>query len=63
MNQASSALCKSLREYPDERLRQTAFTRHQQIVMAEHLARISKPGGLFVDQAVTAAPGAASDVS
>ena len=42
---------QSLREYPDERLRQTAFTRHQQIVMAEHLARISKPGGLFVDQA------------
>ena len=47
---------QSLREYPDERLRQTAFTRHQQIVMAEHLARISKPGGLFVDQAVTGSP-------
>ena len=47
---------KSLREYPDKRLRQTAFTRHQQIVMAEHLARISKPGGLFVDQAVTGSP-------
>ena len=26
---------QSLREYPYERLRQTAFTRHQQIVMAE----------------------------
>ena len=47
---------EELGKYPDARLRQTAFTRHQQLLMEEHLSRISKPGGLFLDQAVTGSP-------
>ncbi|MCH8945079.1 MAG: conjugative transfer ATPase [Proteobacteria bacterium] len=47
---------QDLSEYPDPRLRHTSFTRHQQAVMEDHLARISQPGGLFVDQAVTGSP-------
>jgi len=47
---------QTLNDYPEPRLRHTAFTRHQQAVMADHLSRISKPGGLFVDQAVTGTP-------
>ena len=33
--------------------RDSTFTRHYQAVIAEHLARISRPGGLFEDGAVT----------
>ena len=47
---------QDLSEYPDPRLRHTSFTRHQQAVMEDHLTRISKPGGLFIDQAVTGSP-------
>ena len=47
---------QQLRNYPEPRLRDTGFTRHQQAIMDEHLRRISKPGGLFVDQAVTGTP-------
>ncbi|MCH8058908.1 MAG: conjugative transfer ATPase [Proteobacteria bacterium] len=47
---------QDMSEYPDSRLRLTSFTRHQQAMMQEHLSRISKPGGLFVDQAVTGTP-------
>ena len=51
-----SQLIQDLNNYPEPRLRRTGFTRHQQAVMAEHLRRISEPGGLFVDQAVTGTP-------
>ena len=47
---------QDMSEYPDSRLCHTSFTRHQQAMMQEHLSRISKPGGLFVDQAVTGTP-------
>ena len=47
---------EALAEYGDARLRQAAFARHQQLVMQAHLARISAPGGLFVDQAVSGSP-------
>ncbi|MEE8078297.1 MAG: conjugative transfer ATPase, partial [Pseudomonadales bacterium] len=47
---------EELRHYPDPRLRNTGFTQHQQAIMDEHLRRISRPGGLFVDQAVTGTP-------
>ncbi len=47
---------QDLSEYPDSRLCHTSFTQHQQAMMQEHLSRISKPGGLFVDQAVTGTP-------
>ena len=42
-----------LKAYPEKRLQGSAFTQHQQAVMADHLKRISGPGGLFVDEAVT----------
>jgi hypothetical protein len=44
---------ESLCHYPDARHRGSAFTQHQQAVMRAHLARISRPGGLFNDTAVT----------
>ena len=47
---------ESLCDYPDSRLQKTGFTRHQRAVMQDHLARISKDGGLFIDQAVTGSP-------
>ena len=47
---------QNLSEYPDPRLRHTSFTQHQQAIMQEHLSRISKPGGLFVDHTVTGTP-------
>ena len=50
------AFAEELRAYPDERLRRSGFSQHQQSVMQDHLARISRPGGLFVDQAVTGCP-------
>ena len=31
----------------------TAYTRHFQQTLSEHLARITRPGGLFEDTAVT----------
>ena len=46
-------LVQHLGDYPDARLQQTSYTQHQQALMAEHLSRISRAGGLFVDQAVT----------
>ncbi len=47
------AFAESLAHYPAPFLRHTAFTQHQTAVMHAHLLRISKPGGLFVDEAVT----------
>jgi conjugative transfer ATPase len=44
---------QSLYDYPIDALRQSAFTRHHLAVMTAHLKQISKPGGLFVDEAVT----------
>jgi conjugative transfer ATPase len=46
-------LIDALRGYSDPRLAKTAFSQHQQAVMEEHLLRINRPGGLFVDEAVT----------
>ena len=43
----------TLTHYPDDALRASSFTRHQQAEMAAHLSRISQPGGLFEDTAVT----------
>ena len=39
--------------YAQPGARDTTFTRHFQQTFAEHLARISRPGGLFEDAAVT----------
>ena len=39
--------------YAQHGARGTAFTRHFQQAFAQHLARISRPGGLFEDAAVT----------
>jgi len=47
------SFAEQLAGYLDKRLRATAFSRHQQTVMAAHLKRISRSGGLFVDKAVT----------
>ncbi|MEX2123881.1 MAG: conjugative transfer ATPase [Woeseia sp.] len=47
---------EALGNYADTGTQETAFSRHQQLVMQDHLARISRPGGLFIDQAVTGSP-------
>ncbi len=39
--------------YVEPRARDSVFTRHYQAAFAAHLARISRPGGLFEDAAVT----------
>jgi len=51
-----SNFVQQLGEYPDAGLQKTSYTQHQQALMAEHLSRISRAGGLFVDQAVTGSP-------
>ena len=43
----------SLKHYPDRRLQGSGFTQHHAALMRDHLARISRPGGLFTDKAVT----------
>lgn len=43
----------TLKNYPDRRLQGSGFTQHHAAVMRDHLARISRPGGLFTDKAVT----------
>jgi len=43
----------SLKNYPDRRLQGSGFTQHHAALMSDHLARISRPGGLFTDKAVT----------
>ena len=40
-------------DYAQPNARDTAFTRYFQQTMAEHLGRITRPGGLFEDTAVT----------
>jgi conjugative transfer ATPase len=47
---------EALADYAAARTEETAFSRHQQLVMQDHLARISRPGGLFIDQAVSGSP-------
>jgi len=47
------AFSQALSQYPDKTLRESALTCHHQQMVAEHLAQISRPGGLFVDTAVT----------
>ena len=50
------AFTADLMRYPAEFLQASRFTQHQQSVMVEHLASISRPGGLFEDTAVTGGP-------
>jgi hypothetical protein len=44
---------KEVADYVRPQVRESAFSRHFQEAFAEHLARISRPGGLFTDEAVT----------
>jgi conjugative transfer ATPase len=44
---------QTLADYAQPNARDTAYTRHFQQTMAEHLGRITQPGGLFEDTAVT----------
>jgi len=44
---------QTLADYAQPNARDTAYTRHFQQTMAEHLGRITRPGGLFEDTAVT----------
>ena len=46
-------VAEGLKAYPEKRLQGSGFTQHQHAVMADHLKRISRPGGLFIDKAVT----------
>ncbi len=43
----------TLQDYPADFLNGSSFTQHHQVLMAEHLQRVSRPGGLFEDTAVT----------
>jgi hypothetical protein len=47
------AFQKEVAEYVRPEVRESAFSRHFQDAFAAHLARISRPGGLFTDEAVT----------
>jgi len=51
-----AAFARTLSTYPQDTVRNTQLTRHHQAMVADHLARISQTGGLFVDTAVTGAP-------
>jgi len=44
---------ETLEDYPGDSLKSTALTRHYQELIAAHLARASRPGGLFIDRGVT----------
>ena len=44
---------KEIADYPQPSAKQTPFTRHFQAMLSQHLARITRPGGLFEDKAVT----------
>ena len=44
---------KEVAAYAQPGAKDTAFTRHFQDAFSQHLARITRPGGLFVDTAVT----------
>jgi len=44
---------KEVADYVRPEVRESAFSRHFQDAFAAHLARISRPGGLFTDEAVT----------
>ena len=46
-------LQREIADYPQPGVRETRFTRHFQAIFSEHLARITRPGGLFEDKAVT----------
>lgn len=48
-----TAFTREVADYVHPDARQSAFTRHFQQTFAEHLERISCPGGLFTDEAVT----------
>lgn len=45
-----------LENYAQPNVRETVYTRHFQQAMSEHLERITRPGGLFEDSAVTGTP-------
>ncbi len=47
------AFSRELADYVHPDARESAFSRHFQQTLAEHLERISRPGGLFTDEAVT----------
>ena len=44
---------KEVADYAQTSARDTAYTRHFQQTMSDHLAQITRPGGLFEDTAVT----------
>ncbi|MCP5024592.1 MAG: conjugative transfer ATPase, partial [bacterium] len=44
---------KEVADYAQPNARDTAYTRHFQKTMSDHLAQITRPGGLFEDTAVT----------
>ena len=44
---------KEIADYPQPSAKKTPFTRHFQSMFSQHLARITRPGGLFEDKAVT----------
>ncbi|MCP4129131.1 MAG: conjugative transfer ATPase [Gammaproteobacteria bacterium] len=44
---------KEVADYAQPSARDTAYTRHFQQTLSDHLARITRPGGLFEDTAVT----------
>ena len=44
---------KDIENYAQPGARDTAYTQHYQQTLSEHLARITRPGGLFEDTAVT----------
>ena len=46
-------LADALERYGEPAAQATPFARHFRALFAEHLNRISRPGGLFVDEAVT----------
>ena len=48
-----NCLARQLETYADPAARDTLFARYFRACFAEHLTRISRPGGLFLDEAVT----------
>ncbi|MCP4964966.1 MAG: conjugative transfer ATPase, partial [bacterium] len=44
---------KEIEDYPQPSAKETPFTQHFQAMFSQHLARITRPGGLFEDKAVT----------
>ena len=44
---------KEIADYAQPSAKKTPFTRHFQALFAQHLARITRPGGLFEDRTVT----------